>query len=222
MRHLVLVVSIGWLCACSAEEEPTWLRERPENAHPYAEETTARFWRLADGEAWDEPLWNEQGTQEVVHRRSGLAFVLVPGGEFRMGSPETEEGRQDNEGPQRLVRVAAFLLAKTECTQAAWDRVEELRGRDWRHFGEGESLPVHGVWWNVARDWCGRLGLRLPSEAEWEYACRAGSGERWCFGTNLATPGVRVDPPDRRPAGPDSTREPVRASRHARERLRVV
>ena len=112
-----------------------------------------------------------------IHEKTGLEFVLVPGGEFVMGSPEGEPGRDDDE-KQHTVTVKSFLICRTEVTQKAWDKV----GGDDARNRRGEDLPIAGVSWNDCTAWCRKAGLRLPSEAEWEYVCRAGTTGRFCFG----------------------------------------
>jgi formylglycine-generating enzyme required for sulfatase activity len=112
-------------------------------------------------------------------------FVLIPEGRFMMGSPPDEEEWYD-EGPQRQVNVPAFLMARTPCTNTVWYGISRLEdadlegSRDWR----GERLPIEGVSWGDIQEFEAVSGLRLPSEAEWEYACRAGTTTRFCFGNN--------------------------------------
>ena len=106
------------------------------------------------------------------HEKTDLEFVLVPGGTFVMGSDE------EDEGPPHEVTIRTFLLCRTECTQTAWDRVGGIDECSWR----GGDLPVENVSWSDPAAWCGRAGLRLQSESEWEYACRAGTTTRYYCG----------------------------------------
>jgi len=110
------------------------------------------------------------------HERTGVEFVLVPGGTFLMGS-SWRDGDQD-ESPPHPVAVQPFLLCRTECTKKAWDA---LGGQDDRRF-IGADLPVEGASWESVSDWCRKAGLRLPTEAEWEFACRADTRTSYSFG----------------------------------------
>jgi len=107
-----------------------------------------------------------------------LEMVEVPGGTFQMGSPNSEENRNANEGPQHRVTVASFAMGKYEVTQEQWRAVmsNDLN----LSIFEGDDLPV-AVAWSYAQEFCRKLSqrsgkkYRLPTEAEWEYACRAGT-----------------------------------------------
>ena len=125
---------------------------------------------------------------EFTENLNGVKLVMkrLPGGEFMMGSPDNEEGLYDNERPQHRVTVPSFYIGKTEVTQAQWRKVAELPKvfMDLRHdpsYFKGDDLPVETVSYWEAREFCTRLSrltgktYRLPSEAEWEYACRAGT-----------------------------------------------
>ncbi len=105
-------------------------------------------------------------------------FVLLPGGTFSMGSPSDEQERSSAEGPQHSVTVEPFLVGRTEVTQAVW---EGVMGRN-PSAAKGPRRPVEEVSWDDAVSFCSMTGLRLPSEAEWEYACRAGTRGRFAGG----------------------------------------
>jgi formylglycine-generating enzyme required for sulfatase activity len=128
----------------------------------------------------------------------GLAMVPIPGGSFLMGSPEEEEGRDSDEGPQHEVTLEAFWLGETPITQAqwrkvaGWPKVERDLNPDPSHF-KGDDRPVEQVNWHEAIEFCRRLSARtgknytLPSEAQWEYACRAGTTTPFHFGDTIST-----------------------------------
>jgi formylglycine-generating enzyme required for sulfatase activity len=106
-----------------------------------------------------------------------IQMMSIPGGTFRMGSPESETGRDLDEGPQNEVTVATFYMSKYEVTQAPY---KSVMGTNPSNF-KGDDLPVESVTWNDAVDFCRKLSqlthrnYRLPTEAEWEYAARAGT-----------------------------------------------
>ena len=144
---------------------------------------------------------------------TGMEFVYVPGGCFQMGSPTSEQGRNDNEGPAHEVCLNGFWMGKYEVTQAQWEKV---MGNNPSKF-EGADRPVEQVTWNDAQAFLKKLNathpsplprgeqretslsggvgggsspfgrgegwvFRLPSEAEWEYAARAGTQTAYSFG----------------------------------------
>jgi len=122
-----------------------------------------------------------------------MEFVRIPAGSFHMGSPVSEEGRHDNEGPVHKVRITKpFYMGKYEVTQAQWTAVMGTTVRQqrdkadfpWLLKGEGPDHPIYYVAWEEAVEFCNKLGkkFRLPTEAEWEYACRAGSRTRFHYG----------------------------------------
>ena len=128
-----------------------------------------------------------------------LDMVKVQGGPFMMGSPPAEEGRRPDE-EQKAVTVPTFYIGKFEITQAQWKAVanapkveRELKAEP--EGFRGGDLPVNNVSWFDAVEFCARLSkmtgreYRLPTEAEWEYACRAGSDKPFAFG-EMITKGV--------------------------------
>ncbi|MBN3927491.1 MAG: formylglycine-generating enzyme family protein [Nostoc sp. NMS4] len=118
-----------------------------------------------------------------------LEMVQIPGGTFIMGSPEGEAQRINNESPQHQVKVPGFFMGKYEITQAQY---QAIMGNNPSNF-KGEKRPVEQVSWNDAVEFCKKLSqktrktYRLPSEAEWEYACRAGTKTPFYFGETITT-----------------------------------
>jgi formylglycine-generating enzyme required for sulfatase activity len=118
-----------------------------------------------------------------------LDMVYIPGGTFMMGSPATEAGRSETESPQHQVTVSAFYAGKYPITQAQY---EVVMGYHPSRF-MGKKLPVETVTWNKAVEFCQKLSektgkiYRLLSEAEWEYACRAGTTTPFYFGNTITT-----------------------------------
>ena len=125
-----------------------------------------------------------------------LEMVSISGGTFTMGAPEVEIGRSDDEGPQHEVAIAEFFIAKYPITQAQWravaalPQVEQELDSDPSEF-KGDNRPVEQVTWYDAVEFCARLSrqtrrdYRLPTEAEWEYACRAGTNTPFHFGETI-------------------------------------
>lgn len=116
-------------------------------------------------------------------------MVVVPAGRVLMGSPPREAGRDPDEGPAHEVAVGAFAIGKFEVTQGQWRAV---MGRNPSYFTRcGADCPVENLTWEDAQRFLKRLSkktgqtYRLPSEAEWEYACRAGGEHRYCGGDQL-------------------------------------
>ncbi|MBI4605850.1 MAG: formylglycine-generating enzyme family protein [Planctomycetes bacterium] len=124
----------------------------------------------------------------------GMRLVRVPPGSFLMGSPESERGRWYVEGPVHRVRITrGFYLGATEVTQGQFERVMGFNPSHFQGPEHGDDLerPVERVSWDDAAEFCRRLSelegrtYRLPTEAEWEYACRAGTSTRFSFGDAL-------------------------------------
>ena len=111
-------------------------------------------------------------------------------GEFMMGSPDTEECRRAHESHHRVTLTRGFWLADTTCTQLLW---REIMGENPSAF-PGDRRPVECVSWNDTKEFFARVNQRHPSlrlrlsyEAQWEYACRAGTTTPWSFGENINT-----------------------------------
>jgi formylglycine-generating enzyme required for sulfatase activity len=128
-------------------------------------------------------------------------MVQIPGGSFAMGSPPDEQERRSDEGPQHEVTLASFLMSQTPITQAQWRVVAEWQppqGEKWARDlipkpsrFKGDDRPVESVSWHDAIEFCKRLSRRtgrqytLPSEAQWEYACRAATTMPFHFGATI-------------------------------------
>ena len=116
-------------------------------------------------------------------------MVIIPSGEFNMGSPANEAWRYENEGPVHRVTVPSFALAKTELTQGQWKAL--MDGNPSFFTDCGDDCPVEQVTWDEAKAYVDKLSkktghkYRLPNEAEWEYACRAGGQATYCGGDQL-------------------------------------
>ena len=124
-----------------------------------------------------------------------MVFVWIPSGTFMMGSPDSEAGRYTDEGPVHRVTISkGFYLGKYEVTQGQWEAV--MGTTPWRgkaNVRSGSDYPSVYVSWDDAQEFISRLNAmsgselyRLPIEAEWEYACRAGTTTRWSFGDNTS------------------------------------
>ncbi|WP_299491457.1 formylglycine-generating enzyme family protein [Acaryochloris sp. IP29b_bin.137] len=141
-----------------------------------------------------------QAIREPLDQKVDLVLIQIPGGEFMMGSPNNEEKRKDCEGPRHLVSINNFWMGQYPITQAQWrivaqyERVSRDLDPDPSEF-KGDLNPVEQVSWYDAVEFCDRLGqqtgrnYRLPTEAEWEYACRSGTTTPFSFGRTL-TPEV--------------------------------
>ena len=158
-------------------------------------------WALAaDAQGAGEPAADSERQAGDVFRDCADCpeMVVVPAGSFTMGSPKSEEGRRDREGPQHEVTIAeAFAIGKYEVTFDEWEACVKAGGCDGDQpddlgWGRGRR-PVVNVSWNDVQTYVAWLSevtgrpYRLPSEAEWEYAARAGTTTRYSWGDE-ATP----------------------------------
>lgn len=119
----------------------------------------------------------------------GMELILIPSGTYRMGSPLSERDRDKSESQVDVTLTKPFYLGVTEVTQGQWRAV--MGTRPWKrkpNVVEGDKFPATCISWDDAQEFCRKLdvkeniGYRLATEAEWEYACRAGTTTRYNFG----------------------------------------
>ncbi|WP_227657457.1 formylglycine-generating enzyme family protein [Candidatus Magnetaquicoccus inordinatus] len=157
------------------------------------------FWRSGQAPSWADK-WGEDEYGpwvEFVVKGVRQRMRWIPAGSFLMGSHEEEHGRDSNEGPQHKVTLAnGFWMWSTTCTQALWQAV---MGRNPSLF-RGASLPVEQVSFQDVQKFLQQIekilpgiSLTLPNEAQWEYACRAGSMTPFSFGSTISTAEVNFD-----------------------------
>ena len=124
----------------------------------------------------------------MAQNKPDIQWVSIPAGTFTMGSPDNEFGRESGE-TQHSVKMSAFRMSKHEITFDQYDLFCDATGRvkpDDAGWGRG-NRPVINVTWLDARAFAEWMNCKLPSEAEWEYACRAGTAAPFNTGENLAT-----------------------------------
>lgn len=174
------------------EEGLKWLRKAVENGS----ENAKRYLKELEGDEASSPTTSraEDDDRFTVDLDDNVSmdFVVIPAGTFMMGSPSSESGRYSHEN-QVSVNLSSFGLGQKEVTQAQWKAV---MGNNPSRF-KGDNLPVEAVSWEDAMEFCRKLtelmhkkGLSeelrftLPTEAQWEYACRAGTTTRFSFGNS--------------------------------------
>jgi formylglycine-generating enzyme required for sulfatase activity len=162
---------------------------------------------FSEGSAWcfHEPLGDTRDS--TAQPLPQLTLVEIPAGTFQMGSPLNEPERSADEGPQHEVTLQSFFISQTPITQAQWRQVSEWSKQPAEHWGhslnpnpsrfsdqpDSDQRPVENVSWHDAMEFCKRLSQRtgrqytLPSEAQWEYACRANTTTPFHFGPTLTS-----------------------------------
>jgi eukaryotic-like serine/threonine-protein kinase len=141
------------------------------------------------GEIISRPKGSAKIYQEDLGNGVSLPMVKVPAGNFMMGSPESEKGRVENESPQHQVTLKEFYIGQTEITQSQYQAIMSDNPSKFK----GNDRPVERIDWNQAKEFCRRLSIKtgrtytLPSESQWEYACRAGTTTPFTFGETITS-----------------------------------
>jgi len=158
------------------------------------------FAHLGSGEV---PRRDPESGRLVLKEEFALVLVLIPGTTFHMGAqmtnpeaPNHDPHANSDEAPVHEVTLSPYFVSKYECTQAQWDKL--TGGQRPSRYGPGDAFggrqitlrhPVEQISWQDCDRWLGRHGLALPTEAQWECACRAGTDTPWFVGPNRAALG---------------------------------
>jgi formylglycine-generating enzyme required for sulfatase activity len=156
---------------------------------PIGQDPDSDLWEFAHLQT-GEPATRDPGGKIILNDQTGLVLVLIPAGTFLMGAQKVDQAQPNydrqahhSENPVHEVNSSAFFLSKYEMTQSQWERATGQRPS---FFGPEKLLPVEQVSWNSCNELCNRLGLALPTEAQWEYAARGRTSTPWWVGEDAS------------------------------------
>ncbi len=164
---------------------------------PIGRDPLSGLWEFAHAQTGEIAQRDPETGGLVMREETGLVFVLIPEGSFLMGAQRTDADgsnhdprAQDDEGPVHEVEISPFFLSKYEMTQGQWSRFRFENPASWNPEKVPDELnlshPVESVSWVDCAETVLRLGLEIPSEAQWEYACRAGTVSVFSWPANAA------------------------------------
>jgi formylglycine-generating enzyme required for sulfatase activity len=187
MATLLMVLAFMALACPSKKAETPQAQNQPTET-PQAQEPGNTPQASEPVEIEPEQPAEEEGYSVDLGDGVTMVLVPVPAGTFLMGSPDNESNRDTDEGPQANIAVDAFMMGKTEVTQAQYSAIVGSNPSQ----KIGDDLPVEYVSYFQATEFCNLLSLKtgkkfaLPTEAQWEYACRAGSTTAYYWGDDTA------------------------------------
>ena len=161
--------------------------ETAQRLHPFVGALQGWFHGVQDNSDEVARLWLLPPNSIELAPEVWIELQLIPAGTFLMGTPETEKERDPNETQHEVTLTQPFLIGKYPVTQAQW---EAVMGSNPSYF-QGDNLPVEEVSWDDAQSFCGKVHEKtghtvcLPTEAQWEYSCRAGTSTPFHFGQEL-------------------------------------
>lgn len=205
MAEAVVTDSSGRTEKLSLERELVPVESRAPEGHQVALRsdfgllTWVNMIRPKWADQWGRDIFGLYADVNIVYKPQRLRYIEP--GTFLMGSPDSKPDRDDDEGPQHQVTLTeGYWLADTTCTQALWQAV---MGNNPSHFKGDPDLPVENVSWDDVQEFLTRLNSLLPSgceaalptEAQWEYACRAGTKTPYWFGESISAEQAHFDQP---------------------------